>query len=118
MQCPCSIYEIGSRCHEIELEEENWEGHDPNTGRSAMGEGGRRKNESVVLDFALILRAGDVPLEQAAFVALCSHSFDMCFSLSIASETIDSVPAYYYKRYKYAAALPQCEYSRAACSRS
>ena len=45
-----------------------------------------------VLDFALILLAGDVPLEQAAFVALFSHSFDICFSLSIASETIDSVP--------------------------
>jgi hypothetical protein len=41
-----------------------------------------------MLDFALILRAGEVPLEQAASVALCSHSFDICFSLSIATETI------------------------------
>ena len=100
MQCPCSVYEIGSHCHKIDLEEQNWEGHGPNTGRSAMG-GRRGRWERDVLDFAPILRATDVPLEQAALVAVCSHLFDICFSLSIASETINSVPGYNCNRYKY-----------------
>ena len=71
--------------------------------------------ERDVFDFALILHAEGVPLEKAAFVALCSHLFDICFSLSSASEKMDSVPGYYCNRYKYAAALPQREFSRAAC---
>jgi len=37
MHSLCSIYEVGSQQHKIELEEENWEGYDPNTFQSTIG---------------------------------------------------------------------------------
>jgi len=38
IQSLCSIYEVGSQQHKIELGEENWGGYDPNTVQNAIGE--------------------------------------------------------------------------------